>query len=157
MQNPRAAPNGADTRGNQYRHDTRHATNVNQVIFLPGEPLALERLLSQPRLDRYKIFATGNTREGRLHAYRWNAEISASLQIDVGILEVAVRNAMNQELAKLFGRKHWYLAADHVSYIPELDDRAVGSLRMAKRWLGNTDELYEWSAGKVIAELTFAF
>lgn len=68
------------------------------------------RAFSKLRLGRYVRAARGNTVvAGRL--YWWNVEASASLYGSLHCLEVALRNALHQQLSLAYGRADWWAVA----------------------------------------------
>lgn len=61
-------------------------------------PDSLMRLLSEPRLTRYRELASSD--EDALRLYRWNIEMSAELYRGLHLVEVVLRNALDAELAR---------------------------------------------------------
>jgi len=67
---------------------------------------ALEASLSPERMTTY-LAAAGGDREQALRLYTWNTAVSAAFYGPLQGLEVALRNAMNRELARIYG-PDWY-------------------------------------------------
>ncbi|MCY3878282.1 MAG: Abi family protein [Rhodobacteraceae bacterium] len=66
----------------------------------------LEGSLSADRLRTY-LTVTGGDRADAVRLYTWNTAISAAFYGPLQALEVALRNAMNRELAAVYGQA-WY-------------------------------------------------
>ncbi|WP_299592843.1 hypothetical protein [uncultured Tateyamaria sp.] len=69
----------------------------------------LETSLSADRLGTY-LAATGGDRAQAVRLYTWNTAVSAAFYGPLQALEVALRNAMNRELASAYGQT-WYDSA----------------------------------------------
>lgn len=121
------------------------------MAFSTSELNDLPDVISAPRFATY-LQATGNHRADALALYQWNLELSAAFIVPLQICEVAVRNGVVEVLEKVHGanwpwsngfirslpvpKKPWH-------YNPQTDLRTVAA-RMP-------------TAGKVVAELKFAF
>lgn len=72
----------------------------------PSSPLpqVLESRLTTKRLAPYRA-ATGNSLVRALDLYRWNSEIAGAMFLDLGHLEVFLRNALDEQLTR------WYAGA----------------------------------------------
>ena len=66
----------------------------------------VESHLSTERLARYAA-ATGGDRVRTLRLYTWNTEVSSAFYGPLQALEVALRNALDLQLANFYGRE-WY-------------------------------------------------
>ncbi len=73
----------------------------------------LMRVLSDERLGPYVAAMRG--REGGLRLYEWNLAVSAAFYDDLSYLEVAMRNALHQQLSLHLGRDDWWDGADLAS------------------------------------------
>ncbi len=62
---------------------------------------AAERWLSAPRYRRYLHVADGD-HDKALDVYLWNSRVAAAGIVDVGHLEIALRNAYDRELSRRF-------------------------------------------------------
>ena len=109
---------------------------------------ALEASLSPERMATY-LTAAGNDREKALHLYTWNTAVSAAFYGPLQGLEVAVRNAMHRELAKVYGHD-WY---DHPKC--QLDAGSCERVEAAKRDLARDG--YPVDPPHVVAALAFGF
>lgn len=78
--------------------------------YSPAVILSLEKGLSYERLTRYTRITNGDP-EKRLRLYLWNAELCAALYLPVQGLEVVLRNALHDELTKMYGN-NWFNHAD---------------------------------------------
>jgi hypothetical protein len=63
-----------------------------------------ERIVSQKRLSRYLRACGGNTRKA-MTLYRYNVELAQSVFGIIGFFEVALRNAINDELTNALGQE----------------------------------------------------
>lgn len=63
---------------------------------------------SQPRVDRYHI-ATGGLEDKTIQLYKLNLNISKSFHPLIGVLEVALRNKLNETIANHFADSNWIL------------------------------------------------
>lgn len=61
-----------------------------------GIEVVVANHLSKPRLEPY-IQAAGST-SGAMQLYRWNLELSGAIHEALGVVEVAVRNSIDQQL-----------------------------------------------------------
>lgn len=121
----------------------------------------VQQWLSVPRHAVY-LAAAGNA-ERALALYEWNAQLSAALHRDLAHLEIGLRNAYDQALAKHWpGPPHWTQAADTI-FAPlyrrrgqnrvDVNRQPRTLIQQALRAAGGTVA----PAGKVIAELPFGF
>ncbi|NII86166.1 Abi family protein [Corynebacterium glutamicum] len=85
----------------------------------------LYRLISTPRFASFLDNADGD-KERAFKLYIWNRDLSVSFLGDMAILEVSLRNAMNDTAVKSWGT-HWYQSPDIA-----LDDRSCRQL--AEAW-----------------------
>ena len=73
------------------------AAAANDTTAADGlDHAALIGIFSTPRMQRYQELM--GTDQGALRLYRWNVEISAELYRGLSVVEVAMRNAMDQQL-----------------------------------------------------------
>ena len=82
-----------ETQTNSYYH-------LNETMKYPE----FERIISPKRLRRYIQACGGNTRKA-MTLYRYNVELSQSVFGIIGFFEVALRNAINNELIKSLGQE----------------------------------------------------
>ena len=106
---------------------------------------SIERTISRERLHRYLVAAHGN-RVKALELYEFNVAISEALYGYLHGLEIAIKNAIHHELNRAYGTPHWYDCA------PLSPHHQSKFLQEAKKKAGQNVP-----AGKVIAELAFAF
>lgn len=67
----------------------------------------LEQYFSLDRLSKYFNFYPGNEQKA-IYLYEANLLVSQALYIPLSILEVALRNKINDELTRNYGRPDWY-------------------------------------------------
>ena len=70
-------------------------------------PAGLEGLLSEARFARYLSRYSGDRRLA-LRLYAWNLSACSALWGPIGVLEVAVRNAVHDKLVERTGRGDWW-------------------------------------------------
>ena len=70
----------------------------------------LERAISAPRMSTYRRVAANDDHAWAL--YRWNVELGAAVGPLVADLEVALRNAIHEQLCVRFGREDWWASKD---------------------------------------------
>jgi hypothetical protein len=109
---------------------------------------ALETSISSERMATYVSEAAGD-RELALRLYTWNTAISAAFYGPLQGLEVAVRNAMHQQLAAKYGAD-WYN-----NHACGLDAGALRRLEQAVASLKSGG--YPLDPPHVVAELPFGF
>ncbi|WP_030545867.1 hypothetical protein [Streptomyces albus] len=73
-------------------------------------PEWLVRALSRPRLSRYVVAAQGEPLTA-VRLYWWNVEICGALYGPLHCLELALRNALHDQLSRKYGRSDWWEAA----------------------------------------------
>lgn len=107
-------------------------------------------LISGPRFATFLAHTNGD-RHKALEFYIWNVQLSAAFMVPLQLCEVAVRNGIVEAVEKVHGA-NWHNAAGFVRSLPYLnrpgyqpqDDLRVQAAKQP-------------SAGKVVAELKFAF
>lgn len=85
--------------------------------------------------------------------YKWNMALSESLYPLLHTVEVALRNRLHQEIAKLLKNESWLLSRDN-QMMKRLHDHWVNKLDADIRDLRKEDKLDE---GHLIAEMPFGF
>jgi hypothetical protein len=111
----------------------------------------LRASIPAPRLAPYEAACSG-TDVDPVHLYRWAGSIALAVFEDLAVLEVAMRSAMAQQLASVYGDR-WF---DRTEL---LDDDTLKLIGKAKR-LGRLDQLASPSDvvhGKLVATLMFGF
>lgn len=108
----------------------------------------LEASLSADRLGTY-LTATGGDRAEAVRLYTWNTAVSAAFYGPLQALEIALRNAMNRELASVYGQT-WYDSAK-----AGLDSGCLARVEQTKQ--GLRKDKYPDDAPHVIASLSFGF
>lgn len=122
--------------------------SVNHFQFNDEVLDALEASLSPERLATYVQSANGD-REKALYLYTWNTAISAAFYAPLQGLEVALRNALHQQLEIAYGAE-WY---DNQKC--GLDAGALNRIDDAKNQLGKGK--YPIDPPHLVAELPFGF
>lgn len=72
--------------------------SVNLPLVPMPTPEAAVRWLSRHRYEKYLSFASGN-HDLAMQVYVWNAELSSAVLRDLAYVEVALRNAYDQQLS----------------------------------------------------------
>lgn len=106
----------------------------------------LERLVSIPRLERYRDHH-GDNLETAIN-YLWNSMISEALVQALSAMEVSLRNAVHRTFSEYSGTEYWFQAILHPNEMKMVDD-------VWKR-LSNRHR-HPPTPGQMIAELTFGF
>lgn len=114
----------------------------------PAQYHSLVKAISPDRLETYATAAAARQCDV-LTLYLWDRDLAAAAIADIAIVEVAMRNAMNDALVALVGGH-----ADWYTFNLGLGDRALKSV--AKAWTSVPRNLRE-DAGRVVAHLMFGF
>ncbi len=121
------------------------------MSFSKDELRELPGVISAPRFATY-LRAAGNDLAKALVLYQWNLDISASLIIPLHICEVAIRNGMAEAIAMVHG-ENWPWSEGFLISLPV--SKRARDYNPAKNLRSIAGQ--HRTAGKVIAELTFAF
>ena len=73
----------------------------------PIDDAAIPAVLSIDRHSTYLLACRGDQAQA-VRLYAWNVAISAALWGGFNVMEVALRNAMHEQLTKLAGREDWW-------------------------------------------------
>jgi hypothetical protein len=119
------------------------------VPFSADELRELPLVISAPRFATY-LQAMGNDREAALSLYRWNLLVSAAFIVPLQVCEVAARNAVVEAIEAVHGGA-WPWSSGFIRSLPRARQGycAVRNLQEVAARLP--------TAGKVVAELNFAF
>ena len=121
---------------------------VKDFLYTPAILAALEDTVSTERLYPYRE-ATGHDPAAALRLYAWNAAISAALYVPLQGVEITLRNALHQELAKVYGAS-WYTN-------PETGLTSTETRRIDQAMVNLTRSGKPTSPDRVLAELSFGF
>ncbi|MGN6610360.1 MAG: hypothetical protein ACTHLJ_01160 [Angustibacter sp.] len=115
----------------------------------PQDISSVIAVVSRPRFDTYVNACAGDSQRAAA-LYGWNARVSAALMVPAHLAEIAVRNAVDEVLVRVYGaRWPWNptfirsLTNPTKGYSPQRDLLSCASQQP--------------STGKVIAELKFVF
>lgn len=113
----------------------------------------LQRGISHPRFQTYLTAAKNNTVLAR-ELYVWNRDLSAAFLADIAILEVALRNAMHDAAAAVWG-EHWYSR-------PEIHMDKRSSDQLSAAWKHLPDSVKRRAndsdvPGRLVAQCMFGF
>ncbi|GAA4851808.1 hypothetical protein [Kitasatospora terrestris] len=111
-------------------------------------PTWMRAALSEPRLAAYLAATGGDPGAARL-LYWWNAEVSGAFLGPLHSLELTLRNALHDELAKVHGRADWWAQAPLNAHGRRLVDEARRKRSRRSRRTVTADDL--------VAELSFGF
>lgn len=124
---------------------------TSDVPFDRRELDDLPRVFSEPRFATY-LRVTANDRERALALYEWNLRISAAFVVPLQVCEVATRNGVAEAIVKVHG-ENWPWSNGFRRSLPrpkrERDYDPGRDLASVA--------LHQPTAGKVVAELRFAF
>lgn len=118
----------------------------------------VEKLLSKPRLSRYLFLSNGNKTK-TIKLYKANLQISQSFYPLLSVLEIVIRNSINEILTLYFNDTDWiinqqngFLSDNSLRrgnfYLRTEVSRAIQKLRQNNARI---------TSGKIIAEQTFGF
>lgn len=110
----------------------------------------LEKVFSADRMRKYFNAHPCNDNKAMLH-YQCNIQISEALYPSLSVLEVALRNALNDQLTKKFGVADWYT---HFPTTPGLSNLNK-EIAKAQQIITLRKEVV--TPPKVVAELTLGF
>lgn len=113
--------------------------------FTEQEIFALDRSITPARMGAYRAAAAGDPGRAR-ELYLRDRRLAGAFLADLGLLEVALRNAMNRQLALRWGDT-WY----HNREMP-LDDRSLAALSRA--WAQVSGER---TPGRVVSSCMLGF
>lgn len=111
----------------------------------------LEAVISAPRFATY-LRAMGGDRNAAMALYCWNAELSAAFYVMIQFCELSIRNAAVEALEVEFG-ENWHLSKGFLYTLPVLRG---GKGYQPRKDLEDCARRLP-TAGKVVAELSFAF
>lgn len=110
---------------------------------------ALRRVLSEPRLEAYRLAPTESP-DAVIGRYRWNIALSMSLYPVVQQLEVALRNNLHRAIAERYRTDEWYDATP--ALLTPREQEAVTEAKDELRKQGKPQE-----PNRLVAELTLGF
>jgi hypothetical protein len=108
--------------------------------------IKLKYYLSSPRFNVY-LAQTGNDFGKAYRLYKANIELSEAFYPVLSVLEICLRNAINEQLKQHFNDPYWFknhLPSEFRSYITEAEQKIVSQRKTV-------------TADKIIAELNFGF
>jgi len=117
-------------------------------VLSPALEAELLRCLSQPRLGTYRA-ACSNDFDRAMDLYIWNSQAAAAFYESLHLLEVALRNTLNNALTAHWSPT-WYRDRS-VPLSPGSRNEVAKAIQRATQ--GGITE----SPGRVVAELTFGF
>jgi hypothetical protein len=109
--------------------------------------LTVEQTLSRERLDPFR--SDPNDSLSIISNYFWNIALCQSLYPCIGLVEVAMRNAIHTSLADYFGRTNWF----DLPGLLQTNERLA--LNAAKVSLSRAGKIM--TPGRIVAELSFGF
>ena len=125
-----------------------------------------ELLFSKIRLSRYYNACNGDE-EKTITLYKYNILLSQALYPLISVLEVALRNGIDRELAKFYSDNKWLLTqrnqfANHPAMVYKGRDGNIISDHFFTEKLKKAEDKLTFrnipiSHGKLLAELTFGF
>ncbi|NLG54382.1 MAG: hypothetical protein GX542_01825 [Rhodococcus sp.] len=109
----------------------------------------LTRLLNSDRLATYLDECQGK-QDRALRLYAWNIEVASAFWGSFNVLEIALRNAIHNELSTLAGQENWWNAPIGLHQFEH--DRVTAATSAARRAKGASV-----LPGHIVAELSFGF
>ncbi|MFU8870577.1 hypothetical protein [Micromonospora sp. SL4-19] len=116
---------------------------------LPGW---IRRAFSAPRMRPYLTITNDDDRQA-VALYWWNIEVSAAFYGPLHCLEIALRNALHDQLSVGYDRSDWWMSAPLTDHGARLVQEAEQKCRRRCRNRG----LVPPTADDVVAELSFGF
>jgi hypothetical protein len=110
----------------------------------------LEEVFSAERMQKYFRRQPSDDLKSLLH-YQYNILASEAFYPSISVLEVALRNSVDRELAVKFGGPDWYR---HFSTTPGLSN-LINEIALAQGQIKRRHELV--TPSKIVAELTLGF
>lgn len=120
-------------------------------VFSPQQVIDLEAVLSPPRFATY-LREAGGDRHRALEIYCWNTDISAAFYVMLQFCELSVRNGAVEAIEAVFG-PNWHLNRGFGYTLPVLNGGRGYQPGQDLRQCASRVP----TAGKVVAELKFAF
>jgi hypothetical protein len=93
---------------------------------------ALRAVFSRRRLAPYEAACHGD-QMAALRLYAWNIQVSAAFHGLLSCLEIAMRNAMQDQLELHFGRVDWWVPAEQVLHWVDRDKLAKAEREIIRR------------------------
>ena len=112
---------------------------------------ALERIFSPERLQPYLKRHNNNFNHAIDH-YRANILISEAFYPLISILEIGLRNGVNNQLIKKFNGNDWFETKDFIKIASSFQIETISKARNSI-----LQEKKEITSGRIIAELSFGF
>lgn len=75
-----------------------------------------EKALSLPRIDRYKV-ACNDDKNKALILYRYNIKLCQKFYGVLGVLEVVLRNAINEHYSTIFSDDEWLITQSNTGFL----------------------------------------
>ena len=115
------------------------------------EKKSIERIISSDRLSPY-LKHHNNNLDNAISHYKANIKISEAFYPYLSVLEIGLRNSINDQLSRRFKSEYWFDTSEFIKIASRFQiDRiseAKGSILREKK---------EITAGKVVSELSFGF
>jgi hypothetical protein len=115
--------------------------------YTPASIVEIRQALSEPRFQTYFGLAGGDV-ELAMRQYVWNAALASGLQTPLHLLEVTLRNAVNDRLKRAHG-------ANWIDTAGLLKSPETAMVTEAKNYLASRGETA--TLDKIVAELNFRF
>lgn len=112
---------------------------------------SLEKILSKDRLAPYLAKHSGNQEKAIAH-YKANIRISESFYSVISIIEVGLRNNIDNQLKRKYSVDEWY---DDPLFIKDVSSFQIDRIQEARKNI--LKEKKTITPGRIIAELTFGF
>jgi hypothetical protein len=116
-------------------------------VSVSGQEEVLWRYLSKARSGPYLAAAEGDSARA-LRLYAWNMEVSGAFLGPLHVLEVCLRNAVDDRLTVLAGRPDWWRSDIRFTFVAE---------RMIQDSIRKCQIRSDLAPGHMIAELPFGF
>lgn len=124
---------------------------MEEALNHPAHRASVERYVTQARLGPY-LAETGNDYALAEELYVWNLRVSGAFHEVLGVFEVALRNALCEQLRHWHGKRTGTWLDDPTS---TFDARRIEQIKAACRALSQKGK--PLTEGHIVAELSFGF
>jgi len=147
--NPASSPAFTSGRGNSGTTTQIYDIYLNYQRKL--KYFELERIISKDRISPYLSKHSGDA-EKALNHYKANIRISEAFYSLLSVLEIGLRNNIDNQLKRIFKVAEWY---DHPDFIKYVSSFQIDRIQEARSNILREKKII--TANKIVAELTFGF
>lgn len=112
---------------------------------------SIDRIISKDRLSPYLKHHKNNLDDAISH-YKANVQISEAFYPYLSVLEIGLRNSINNQLNRRFRSEYWFDSSEFIKFASRFQ---IDRISEAKSSI--LREKKEITAGRVVSELSFGF